>query len=171
MYFFGSPFVSKNIFYKKEKPKHTDKSSQNMVLIFKRQHASRLLTCDMLYNALRAAGYYYTVLLDTNIMHNFYCHQLCSLLTFIMLTRTNVVHLMFIRNSLLSICKIEKISYYISFVLYNGIKLCAQVYSHKCKCWTNSNTNEDVYIIYTISRALQIFNNVQDCLALQSYIC
>ena len=69
--FFGSPFVSKNILHKKEKPKHnTDKSSQNLVLIFKHQHA-RLLTCDMLYNALRAAGYYYTVLFETNEMHNF----------------------------------------------------------------------------------------------------
>ena len=69
MYFFGSPFVSKNILRKKEKPKLTDKSSQNMVLIFKHQHA-RLLTCDLLYNVLRAAGYYYTVLLDTNKMYN-----------------------------------------------------------------------------------------------------
>ena len=83
MYFFGSPFVSKNILRKKEKPKITDKSSQNMVLIFKHQHA-RLLTCDLLYNALRAAGYYYTVLLDTNKMYNLYFHQLCSVLTFIM---------------------------------------------------------------------------------------
>ena len=70
MYFFGSPFVSKNILRKKEKPKLTDKSSQNMVLIFKHQHA-RLLTCDLLYNAFRAVGYYYTVLLDTNKMYNF----------------------------------------------------------------------------------------------------
>ena len=60
----------KTYYIKKEKPKQTDKSSQNVVLIFKHQHAC-LLTCDVLYNALRAAGYYYTVLLDTNIMHNF----------------------------------------------------------------------------------------------------
>ena len=104
-------------------------------------------------------------------------HQLCSVLTFIMLLITNAelnwFYLMFIRDSLLSICKIEKYLYYISFVLDNGMKFysCAQVYSHNCKCWTDSSTNENVYIIYTISRALQIFNNVQDCLALQSYIC
>ena len=147
-----------------------------MVLIFKHQHA-RLLTCDLLYNALRAAGYYYTVLLATNKMYNLWFSSImqCFNFHYAMITNAelNWFYLMFIRDSLLSICKIEKYLYYISFVLDNGMKFysCAQVYSHNCKCWTDSSTNENVYIIYTISRALQIFNNVQDCLALQSYIC
>ena len=73
-------------------------------------------------------------------------HQLCIVSTFIMLLSTNKsnwFYLMFITNSLLSIFTIEKIIYYISFVLDNGIKFysCAQVYSHKCKCWTDSSTN------------------------------
>ena len=112
MYFFGSPFVSKNIFYIKRKNQNTQINQVKMWYLFSsiNTHVYSPVTCYiMLY-----------VTQDTIIPYGwkpmkctiFNFHQLCIVLTFIMLLSTNKsnwFYLMFITNSLLSIFTIEKI--------------------------------------------------------------